>query len=105
MPINFWLLQTVNIRKARVRVVVGGDAKNYVGVKYFPACFKGQSYAKMYFYGHNFHFIILSEWIPPLLLQSIIEMAIERKERDLRHNNIPHKSDSLHAVSTLKKIS
>jgi hypothetical protein len=45
-----------------------------------------------------------SRWSPSLLLQSTVEMAMERKERDLRHKNIPHKSDNLHAISTLKKI-
>lgn len=44
------------------RVGVGEDANDYLGVKYFHACFKGQSYAQMYFYGHNLHFIISSEW-------------------------------------------
>jgi hypothetical protein len=46
-----------------------------------------------------------SRWMPSLLLQSIVEMAMEIKKKDLSHRNIPHKSDSLYAVNTLKKIS
>jgi hypothetical protein len=64
MPINFWLLQAVNIRKRFSRVGVGGVANDYLGVKYFPPCFIGQSYAKMYVYGHNLHLIILFiQWL------------------------------------------